>query len=223
VHREYLKHIGDVIGKYRITAYLGRGYESDVYRVKDMQFGEIRSLKLLRGRGRTVLEEAYSAANVYHRLSRCMHVKRFRYMSTIEAQPGVGTRPYLVFDYIPGQTVEWHVNTNRRLPPGLLLSMICRATANIHRTGLAVGDFNRGRNILIESTSNRVVFCDLDWGIPGTPNTNQAEDLSELRKLGRWIFKSVGKKPCKRLFSVLAQAETVTEASKLINKQHVRF
>jgi hypothetical protein len=213
---QYLKRVGDVIGRYRITDYVGRGYESDVYRVKDMEFGTERSLKLLRGRGTTVLAEAESAAEFYRRLSRCAHVKRYRHMGTLKAQSGVGMRPYLVFDYVHGVTVEQHLSTAARLAPGFLLAAICKATARIHRTGLAVGDFHRGRNVLIESVTGRAIFCDLDWGMPGMPNTNQEDDLIELRKLGRWIFKSAGVAPRHEVLSILQNASTVAEASRLM-------
>jgi serine/threonine protein kinase len=209
----YLKQPGDEIGQYRITGQLGRGDEADVYRVIDQRNGAVRSLKLLRGRAAVTHEEAKRAAAYYQRLAHCRHVKRYRHMGVLPAQRGVGDRPYLVFDYIEGQTIERHLTRTSRLPPGTLIKMVCHALVSVQRTGLAIGDFDGGRNILIERRTQRIVFCDLDWSLPGQPIGDQHEDLAELHKLAGRIYRAHSAKPPAFLRRLLQESDTVQTAS----------
>jgi hypothetical protein len=100
-----------------------------------------------------------------------------------------------------------------RLPPGALIKMVCHALVSVHRTGLAIGDFDSGRNILIERRTQRIVFCDLDWSFPGKPNGDQHEDLVELHKLAGRIYRAHGAKPPGFLRRLLQEADTVQTAN----------
>lgn len=211
---KHLKDIGDVIGRYRIEEILGEGKEGEVYRVVELKTENMRSLKLLRGR--SMSREAESAA-AFYRLLRLKAVKRFRHGGFLQGQPSVGNRFYLVFDFVDGVTLECHMTLHRRIPNDFLIKKLCDALAAVHRTGLAIGDFSEGRNILIEHGTQRLIFCDLDYGEVGRPNKDQRTDLLELRKLARQIYRDTFSKPNQAVLTILDQAKTIQAASTMLS------
>lgn len=210
-HREqYLYTAGDDIGAYRVIGYLGTGHESDVYLVKHKGTDRKYSLKLLRGRNAP--EAVESAVVFYRKLAYCNAVKRLRRVGVLPSQRSVGRRYYLVFDYIQGISLDCYLAGNYQLPIPVLIFRLAQALQRIHRTGLAIGDFSQGRNILVEKDTQRLLFCDLDYGEAGYPNQDQGEDLIELQKQARRLYRQIGLEPDRSVMRALDRAVTAKDA-----------
>jgi len=206
----YLYTTGDDIGTYRVIGHLGTGHESDVYLVKHNKSEKKYSLKLLRGRNTPQAVE--SAVNFYRKLAHCRSVKRLRSVNVLPSQRSVGVRYYLVFDYIQGISIDRYLDGNYQVPIPVLLFRLAQALERVHRTGLAIGDFSQGRNILVEKGTQRLVFCDLDYGEVGCPNQHQGEDLLELQKQARRLYRQIGLDPDRAVMRVLDCAITAKDA-----------
>lgn len=209
-HRaHYLYKSGDEIGPYRIIGYLGTGHESDVYLVKHKGTDRKYSLKLLRGRNTPQAVE--SAVIFYRKLAHCNAVKRLRRVGVLPSQRSVGDRYYLVFDFIQGVSLDRYLDTNYQLPIPVLIFRLAQALERVHRTGLAIGDFSQGRNILVEKGTQRLICCDLDYGEAGYPNQDQGEDLIELRKQAARLYRQIGLGPDRSVMRALDGAGTVKD------------
>jgi serine/threonine protein kinase len=206
----YLYATGDVIGAYRVIGYLGTGHESDVYLVRHIKSEKKYSLKLLRGRNTP--QEVESAAIFYRKLAHCSSVKRLRRVGALSPQRSVGIRYYLVFEYVQGVSLDCYLAGDYEVPIPILIFRLAQALERIHRTGLAIGDFSQGRNILVEKGTQRLVFCDLDYGEAGYPNQNQGEDLIELQKQARRLYRQIGLGPDRAVMRVLDCAITAKGA-----------
>jgi serine/threonine protein kinase len=210
-HRDhYLYGTGDDIGAYRVIGLLGTGHESDVYLVRHIESGNKYSLKLLRGRNTP--QEVESAVMFYRRLARCSAVKRLRRVGVLPPQRSVGIRHYMVFDYVQGVSLDRYLDGNYQLPIPVLTYRLAQALERVHRTGLAIGDFSQGRNILVEKGTQRLLFCDLDYGEVGIPNRDQGEDLEELRKQASRLYRQIGLGPDRAVMKVLDHAITARDA-----------
>lgn len=182
----YLHQRGDLIAHYRVQRLLGAGMEGNVYLVKDVLDGALRTVKVLRGRN-MVAEAEHTAAH-YRRLATVASLKRFREWGVLTGQRGVGARPWLAFDYLAGETLAKRIKERRIGDPLRVLIAVCAALAPIHRRGFAVGDFDRGRNILLERETSLMKFCDLDAGTPEEPPPGRNDDVQELLSLARLLY-----------------------------------
>jgi serine/threonine protein kinase len=211
LHRaHYLYKSGDGIGAYRVIGHLGIGHESDVYLVKHNKSERKYSLKLLRGRN--TAEAVESAVIFYRKLAHCNAVKRLRRVGVLPSQRSVGNRYYLVFDYIQGVSMDRYLDGNYQVPIPILIFRLAQALERVHRTGLAIGDFSQGRNILVEMSTQRLVFCDLDYGEAGYPNQDQSGDLLELQKQARRLYRQIGVDPDRVVMKILAGTTTAKDA-----------
>lgn len=172
---------GDEIGPYVVKQLLGHGCEGHVYLAIDRRDQSLKTLKLLRGRN--MGPGAEHLARHYQRLRAIPSVKRFIEWGILKHQAGVGERPWLAFDYVEGATLYELVHNKRIACPLCVLVQVARALQPLHRRRIALGDFDRGRNVLVERLTGRIVFCDLDAGEIGEPPLGLDEDLGELARL----------------------------------------
>ena len=183
---EYLRSPGDIVGPFRIGRQIGAGMEGTVYLVSDIRNGSLGTLKLLRGRN--MIEQAEHTARYYRRLHGIGSIKRFREWGVVSGERGVGERPWLAFDYIPGESLAQKIAA-RRIGDALnVLIKICDALLPVHRGGFAIGDFDHGRNVIVERGTGLIKFCDLDAGTPDQAPPSAAEDLSELLACAASMF-----------------------------------
>jgi len=199
MRRAHLRQPGEDIGPWRIQAILGAGVESDVFKVRHADSGELRSLKLLRGRIAQGTAERIVAH--YQQFRGLSAVKQIRGSGVLPHQPGVGDRPYLIFDYVAGQTLPELLARGRPKSPAALLLAVAEAVFQVHQAGLFIGDFDWGRNVLIERRSGHVIFCDLDCNLGGDPELDYRVDLDELREVCRMVCKAMSSAPPKALLA----------------------
>ena len=212
----YMRRPGDMIAHYRVQRWLGAGAEGCVYIVRDMRDGALRTLKLLRGRN--MVSDARHTAAAYRRLASVGSVKRFVEWGVLTGQRGVGERPWLTFHYIRGQTLSDHIDHGRVRDPLAVLRAVCDALVPVHRLGMAVGDFDRERNLLIEHGTRLIRFCDLDAGTPGFAPPTQQDDLDELLRLARRLGRCSSGAISGRFLGRLAFVRSVGDAQQVLHK-----
>lgn len=212
----YLHQRGDLIADYRVQRLLGAGMEGNVYLVNDLRDGALRTVKVLRGRN-MVADAEHTAAH-YRRLAAVASIKRFREWGVLTGQRGVGVRPWLSFDYVPGETLAKRIDEQRISDPLRVLAAVCAALAPIHQLGLAIGDFDRERNLLIERATGLIRFCDLDAGGPYEALPRKEDDLKELLALARRMWHSKGLPPRADVCAALASSTSVVQASQWLRR-----
>lgn len=189
--RCYYKQPGDAIGPYLVRELLGAGSEGHVYKALDLRTSEMCTVKLLRGRN--MEQEAAHTAWYYGRLASVQSLKRLRDWGVLKNQLGVGSRPWLAFDYIWGNTLPSHLRQRPAADVSSLALQIAEVVRAIHEHGLGVGDFDNGRNVLVTAHTNRVVLCDADAGVHGAPNRDRGADLPELSKIVQRMYRWQGR------------------------------
>ncbi len=224
------------IGRYEILAALGQGAMGVVYRAQDPQLGRTVALKTLRRdlglppeQYAELKKRFYQEATAAGRLN---HPNLVAVHDVVEVD-GV---PYMVMEYVEGQTLAHLIATEGSLPPPRAVSLIvqvCRALHYAHARGVVHRDIKPG-NILVDASGLAKVS---DFGIArvsgsdvtqtgallGTPAYMSPEQLSgrvvdgrsDLFSLTVALYEAVtGVNPFKAddLVTVLAQIATVTPA-----------
>jgi len=212
----YERQPGDLIAHYRIQRWLGAGAEGSVYLVRDLRDGTLRTIKVLRGRNR--LAEAEHTVAHYRKLASAPSLKRFREWGVLEGQCGVGDRPWMSFDYIRGETLAKQIDERRAREPLRVLIAVCEALVPIHRRGLAIGDFDRERNLLVEKATGRIKFCDLDAGGPDESPPREADDVQELLRLARRMWRMDGVKAREDVLAVLDSSANAIQAGQCLRR-----
>jgi hypothetical protein len=136
--------------------------------------------------------EAEHTASHYRRLASVPTLKPFREWGVLSGQRGVGNRPWLSFEYVVGETLAKRIEEGRVGDPLRVLMAVREALAPIHRLGFGIGDFDRERNILIERGTGLIRFCDLDAGGPDEPPPTPDDDIQELLRLARRLYRAKG-------------------------------
>ena len=206
--KKNLARPGDHVGAYQIERFLGRGCEGDVFVASHRQTGSIRSLKLFRGRN--MMAEVDMTADYFRRLANVATVKRLRGGGVVEGQPSIGARHFLVFDFIEGYRLDRRLHA---ISPNRLALKLCEALLPVHRKGLAIGDFDYGRNVIVTAQMQRLVFCDLDIRALELDDTPSRTDLGEVRDLVLKAYRLQGRVPDRRIVAALNESTTVREAA----------
>jgi len=139
-----------------------------------------------------MVSEAEHIAAHYKRLRPFPSVKRFVEWGILTGQSGVGLRPWLAFDYVEGATLYELAKKGRIGCPICILIQVAQAVEPLHQQRIALGDFDKGRNVLIEKGTGRVVFCDLDAGEIGRQPLPLSSDLEELALLAGQLLRAGG-------------------------------
>lgn len=216
MNSNYLREPGDLIAHYRIQRWLAAGAEGSVYVARDVRDGTLRTIKVLRGRN--MVAEARHTVGVYRRLVSVDSVKRFIEWGVLSGQRGVGERPWLAFGFVRGRSLADCIEGGQIKNPLSVLLGVCHALAPIHRLGLAVGDFDAGRNLLIENVTRKIRFCDLDAGTPGFAPPTRDDDLEELLRLARRLNRSCDRAISGRVLSQLSAVRYVIEAQQVLGE-----
>lgn len=211
-----LKRRGEVVGGYRVLRPLGAGAEGVVYLVEGMRDRTLRTLKLLRGMPRQ--DDLAVTTSYYARLTRVPSVKRLRGQGSLVGQRSVGVRHWLAFDYVEGRTLADLAAQGRVGNPLPVLIRICAALQPVHRRGLAIGDFDRMRNLLVRRGAGDVVFCDLDAGTAIDPPPTQSQDLLELLSCARALYRASGSRIRPDVQSAIAKAQHINEAMQALRR-----
>lgn len=212
----FLKEPGDHIGHYRVRRFLGAGCEGQVYLAVDLRDGALRTVKLFSGRD--MVRDARHTAAHYRKLASVVTLKRFLEWGVLPQQRGVGDRPWLAFDYIRGETLASRIAERRIGDPLRVLIKVCDALSPLHRRGVAIGDFDRERNLLVQRGTGLVLFCDLDAGSLEARSPGLEEDREELLRLARKLWRELGQRSPMAVLDAIANTEDAVQAGKRLRK-----
>ncbi len=164
---------GTMVDGYRLIRCIGRGWESTSYLATEETGEALRRVKLYR-----FADPDYLGLTVET-------FARFHSIGIVPSCCGMGTWRrnrrktirFLVFDYIKGKPLKdilrpcrWRRSWQPAAALGVLGGMAAKIAA-VHKLDRAVGDFERGGNILVQPNGD-AMWCDLDTGSPEEPNTS---------------------------------------------------
>ena len=160
-------------GKYVVHTQLSQGVFGVTYKATDTESGQTVVIKTL---GESLREHPdfdqfkQQFLEIGDRISRCNHPNLVRVLACFEE----ARRPYLVMDYIPGQTLADFVQSNR-LPPGKAIKyirQISSALSILHKAGLLHRDV-KPQNIIRRPDTDSVVLCEFGIACEFTPGVMQ--------------------------------------------------
>ncbi len=180
-------------GRYRLLDRLGRGSIGEVWLAEHQALGSNVAIKFLRGRaGRDpwVQERFFDEARIAARLQ-SRHVSRVYDVSSME-----DGRPYVVMEYLDGETLEERLRRERRLSPALaarILLQVAKGLAKAHAAGIVHRDI-KPENIFLTTDEDGCTEAKvLDFGIAKILGGLDDSSASELpTKLGRTSGRLVG-------------------------------
>jgi Serine/threonine protein kinase len=157
--------VGTVVGeKYEILSFLGKGGMSNIFKVRQIQTGEILALKVLH-------EHLWQEADSVKRFTlEAQAVSRVSHPNIITFQDfGVTEegQPFLVMDYLEGRTLTEAIQENDGLP---LFTVVCvfeqlaDGLAAAHRMGVVHRDL-KPDNVMFVSNGDDYLLKLVDFGI----------------------------------------------------------
>lgn len=186
--------VGTRIGNYKIIKLLDRGWEGEVYQVKEVPTEAIRVMKIFR-LSENEIRDCTHKAWFFEQLSSTGSVARYYHMGQWFLDDDEGIY-YIIFEKLNGPLLIDYIKKNRgKRTYGVALRLelfkkIVDKVVKIHRLGLAAGDFSEGNNIILVNNVDPV-FCDLDPGEADKPNVQFVEDVNELENILDLIFTSL--------------------------------
>lgn len=161
-------------GKYIIEQELGRGGFGVTYRAINIALGQVVVVKTLNESLRQDPRFATSERqfqNEARRLARFAHPNIVR-VNDFFVEDGL---PYIVMDYIPGETLDRIVLPNHPLPEAIALHYIRQVSAAvqvIHQNGLLHRDI-KPQNLILQQSTQTVILIDFGIAREFTPGLIQ--------------------------------------------------
>ncbi|MDH4203325.1 MAG: hypothetical protein OEV87_10580 [Phycisphaerae bacterium] len=185
---------GTRIGGYRVDQYLGAGEEGIVYQVREISTGVPRALKLFH-QDSLCLKYLGHLARRYDALAASGATIRYCHFGHTYFERANRYAFFFVFELVKGETIFEFASTmegstqERFNMASQLIIRVAEQIGNIHRLGFGAGDFEYGKNIIVQEGTGLPVFCDFDSGTSQSPNWNLENDFQELHALMRLVFK----------------------------------
>jgi tRNA A-37 threonylcarbamoyl transferase component Bud32 len=169
---------GTVIrGKYRILGKVGQGGMGAVYKAHHMMFDELRALKVMNPEilGDELFIKRFKQEAVIAR--KLDHPNAVRVDDIDEAEDG---RPYIVMEYIEGDSLKALIKEHGPLPVGRTCSIVKQVASALdaaHRLGMVHRDIKPANIVLIETPEGEVAKV-LDFGIAKFREAQPTEGLT---------------------------------------------
>ncbi|HEV2374337.1 MAG TPA: Stk1 family PASTA domain-containing Ser/Thr kinase [Streptosporangiaceae bacterium] len=170
-------------GRYELDGVVGRGGMAEVYRARDIRLDRVVAVKTLRedlARDATFQarfrREAQSAASLNHPSIVAVY-------DTGEDNSGSSHVPYIVMEYVDGQTLRELLRNDRRLLPERALEItdgVLRALDYSHRNGIIHRDIKPGNVMLTRGGQVKV----MDFGIARAVSDSQATMTQTAQVIG---------------------------------------
>ncbi|MGH9432537.1 MAG: protein kinase domain-containing protein, partial [Terriglobia bacterium] len=164
-------------GKYRIMGKVGQGGMGAVYKAFHVTFDELRALKVMNPEilGDELFIKRFKQEAVIAR--RLDHPNAVRVDDIDEAEDG---RPYIVMEYIEGDSLKKLIQEHGPLPVGRTCSIIKQVAAALdaaHRLGMVHRDIKPANIVLIQTPQGEVAKV-LDFGIAKFREAQATEGLT---------------------------------------------
>ena len=162
---------GARVGNYVIDKQIGRGWEGEVYKVREVPTDAVRAMKLFRADdfssspGRAIVHFAW----YFEQVKSSGHFPTYYHYGQWFLDDDNGCF-YLVFEYIGGQSYKNLQSKKTESEKQDLFFKLIHAVSDVHELGYAVGDLKSMDNIFI--LDDKVVFVDCNPGEPGNPNVD---------------------------------------------------
>jgi serine/threonine protein kinase len=143
---------GTRIGQYEIVSKLGRGWEGEVYNVKEVPTDAPRAMKIVRHRKGASVRDYGHIGWYFEQLAETGAVARYYHMGQWFLEDNEGLF-YFVFERLRGENLQvWLRKRRRRLGAREALGAavaVASAIAKVHQKRVAVGDFEWGDNLIV--------------------------------------------------------------------------
>lgn len=152
------------IGKYRIVGTLGRGSMGVVYKAEDPEIGRCVAIKTLRAILPGRLGEADETIKRFRQEARSAGNLRHPNIVTIFDLSRDGEIPYMVMDYLEGESLDSLIHRSGKLAPEVMVQLLAQIAAALdyaHAKGVIHRDI-KPTNILIDNQNNAFI---LDFGV----------------------------------------------------------
>lgn len=162
-------------GKYTVEQELGRGGFGITYKARNNVLAQDVVIKTVNDSLRQdpqFLTHQSQFQDEARRLAKCFHPNIVR-VTDFFTEAGL---PYIVMDYIPGQTLDQLIEPGRPLTEARALEYIRQvgeAVEAIHRAGLLHRDI-KPQNLILQAESQRVMLIDFGIAREFTPGITQA-------------------------------------------------
>jgi serine/threonine protein kinase len=180
---------GTLIGNYRISYHLGRGFEGEVYAAQELGTGVKRAIKFHSEDHPDTTKYLALRARLLERLTSTGAVVQYCHSGREFLGGRFVPAVYHVLELVEGEELRAYLGKitgtkQQRTARALVLILgIASHIARVHRLGLALGDFESGQNILVRKSNGQPVFCDALFNYPSRANRDYRNDLQELRDL----------------------------------------
>ena len=167
---------------YRILSLIGKGGMSIVYKAMHKDLGVEVALKMLK---LALLEEESVKARFIREAEVLQTLNHPNIVSIKEFKITTTGQPYLVMDYLPGQTLASYLQDYKSVPAAHaceLFRQICSALEHAHKHGVVHRDLKPG-NIILLTEDDKTRAMIVDFGIAKfLPSLNQVDQ--KLTKTG---------------------------------------
>ena len=208
--------IGSVLGgRYEIVARVNRGGTAVVYRGIDRRLGRTVAVKVIH----SDLSGDPDYVKRFDREARAAAILSHPNIVAVFDQGHAGDRPYIVMEYIHGQSLRSIISSSAPLPPALALSYadeVAKALAAAHDAGIIhrdikpenvlitndgqvkVTDFGLAKTLTAQTStaSHGVLMGTMSYIAPEIPQSGASSKASDIYSTGVMMYEMLtGKKP----------------------------
>jgi hypothetical protein len=166
-----------------IQRWIGEGVEGQVYLVRDRRDGGLKAWKIIKDAD--MVEEIRHTVQHWQQFAGLAQCRPILEWGVILDPSCAAERPWLLSPWIPGDTLREAIKRGHIRDPVALVISLLKVLEPIHQRGLGIGDFDHGRNIIIELRTGKFVFIDMDAGGPNHDPPAIYEDLHEVLGLAK--------------------------------------
>ncbi len=156
-----------IAGRYRLARQLAAGAMSEVWAADDLELGRTVALKLL---------APEADATRFEREARAVAALSHPNVSALYDYGDADGRPYIVFEYLPGGSLEDRLAAGRPLPDAdtrRIASEIAAGLAHAHARGVIHRDL-KPSNVLFDATGHATIA---DFGIARVEGSTSATEV----------------------------------------------